>query len=170
MGSRHVKWWLGGLVAVCVPALAVAVTLPTTFQNDQRLTAASLNGNFAALATAVNALEAQVGRCPSGMVALGSGCIDVNAHDPLPFFREVPLACHQEGKRVCSAQELYTCDHINLSTSECNAMTDTAGTQIWVGDLQVGENNGLALMFVPNQIVVEDWTVEAAFFCCIPSR
>ncbi len=60
MKGSNIKFFFLGVALVATGLWAMAVTIPNTFTSGEALSAAKLNANFAALKTAVDALEAAV--------------------------------------------------------------------------------------------------------------
>ncbi|GEM83722.1 MAG: hypothetical protein KatS3mg074_408 [Meiothermus sp.] len=60
MKGNNLKFFFLGAALVATGLWAMAVTIPNTFTSGEALSAAKLNANFAALKTAVDALEAAV--------------------------------------------------------------------------------------------------------------
>ncbi len=59
MNGKNLKYFVLGAAIVAAGLSALAVTIPNSFSAGQVISAAALNANFAALKTAVDALEAK---------------------------------------------------------------------------------------------------------------
>ncbi len=60
MNGKNLKYFVLGAAIVAAGLSALAVTIPNSFSSGQVISAAGLNANFAALKTAVDALETKV--------------------------------------------------------------------------------------------------------------
>jgi outer membrane murein-binding lipoprotein Lpp len=64
--------YAGIVGALCVPAVAAALTIPHDFVNGEVLTAQQLNDNFDAISVAVDTLEERVDKLESDVAAVGA--------------------------------------------------------------------------------------------------
>jgi hypothetical protein len=77
MSGKNLKYFILGAAIVAAGLSALAVTIPNSFSAGQVISAAALNANFAALKTAVDALEAKPTTGLLRTTAIPVTCLDV---------------------------------------------------------------------------------------------
>jgi len=185
--NQRTKVALGTTLALLVPSVAIGALSVADFSGGSPISAAAMNGNFTAVEMAFNQLEttvndlaadlvavqAQVGNgggaasCPANMTSLGDFCIDNNARPSNAYRLGAVDVCYAANAHVCSAAELYICDHVQPGGSTCTDDTDGTG-KLWTSTMIEGVNYGIAVSFDAdnNTLVGETWTNPHPYYCC----
>lgn len=168
------------LAAVALPTVAHSLEpVPHVPTAGAPIVAEEVAENYAHLVNGVTAIEERVGNCPNGMVRVQSFCIDATASGPHDWGAAMQ-ACHSVGKGLCTADELASCDILNIEDSECHTYTDPLDDTppVWVRSFAIthasGAQEGIFDAFVTysndNSIEINatQQGLDNASFCCSP--
>lgn len=113
--------------------------------------------------------ETPVFSCPENTTRLGAHCIDNDRREAASLNTAIS-SCHQAGMDLCSLSEIFSCDVLDLTTSQCNDDTDDATTVLWTSTLDpVGAAHERIVSYSGNSnaIAIEATSKEHPYYCCV---
>ncbi|MCP4503406.1 MAG: hypothetical protein GY822_26030 [Deltaproteobacteria bacterium] len=115
-----------------------------------------------------------VSTCPSSMHRIGATCINNTVSGTQTFYNALST-CHNEGKQICSYDELIMCDFLNPSGTSCKSATDDQNLVLWTRNrhgsrTEFGEDWTNNLMCFKGDNTADECDTDEfhKYFCCVP--
>jgi hypothetical protein len=112
--------------------------------------------------------ETPVFSCPKSTTRLGAHCID-NVRREAASLGDAISSCHQTGMDLCSLSEIFSCDNLQPTTSQCTGDTDNATMVLWTSTLDpVGASIERIVSYSgSNTIAIEAISIKHPYYCCV---